>query len=264
MKGSIIASTVVACLVLLAGCGGSGGSGASNNAKLESLSLSEGILYPAFSPEITDYTVELPSETGTLTAIGRAVDAGAEVGGQSGKAVALSDGENTIAIDVTAEDGTTRKYDISAYRNYWTKWVDTSKGALDSDLSYTTATGSGESARIVENSANLMWSMVQYQCRMKAGVAYTVSFKIRSSRITDFLSVYQNDLHDNSQYSRSTLAASTTTDVSYTVTPPAGVSEAGAISFRAYPDDGTIPGGTGSGHVDACTLDVSNIKVERK
>ena len=53
----------------------------------------------------------------SITVTGIAADPSASVGGQSGQAVALSVGENTISLVVTAQDGVTQKtYTVTAHR----------------------------------------------------------------------------------------------------------------------------------------------------
>lgn len=78
----------------------------SNDASLASLTASEGTLSPEFDPEITSYTLELPSGTTSVTLTATPNDNKASVEG---------DGEITtlpadITITVTAEDGTTATY----------------------------------------------------------------------------------------------------------------------------------------------------------
>ncbi|MCR3922357.1 MAG: cadherin-like beta sandwich domain-containing protein [Firmicutes bacterium] len=86
----------------------------SNNASLESITLDNGILSPAFNVETTDYIVYLPFEITSITTSGKAVDAKAQ--SVRGETKVLSLDENETKITVTAEDGTTKTYKITAVR----------------------------------------------------------------------------------------------------------------------------------------------------
>jgi hypothetical protein len=219
----------------------------SNNANLSNLTVSQGTLSPAFTANTTN--VDLLSDVGSIVATGTKADSTATVGGNSGQTVALTTGNNSITITVTAQDGTTKSYLISVYRNGWDKWVDTSKGAVDTDLTFTT--GASESLTFVCQSANLNWSKVSYHIRMLPGVAYTVSYTAQSDRITDLLSTYENN---TAQYKRQTIPANTPTALTYPVTPLAGANESGEISFRPYPNLST-------GAVAACTISITNFTI---
>lgn len=105
---------------------GSGGGGAllSSNADLAALQLSNGSLSPAFDAEITDYLAEagflLPSVTviptvADLTAT-VTVNGAATSSGTASSPIALAEGTNTIHVDVTAEDGSTKHYTVMLTR----------------------------------------------------------------------------------------------------------------------------------------------------
>jgi formylglycine-generating enzyme required for sulfatase activity len=79
------------------------------NANLSGIELSSGTLSPAFSSGVTTYTVNAANSVASITITGLKEDANATVGGQSGQAVDLSLGANTITLSVTARDGTTKK-----------------------------------------------------------------------------------------------------------------------------------------------------------
>ena len=84
----------------------------SNNANLKSLTASTGTLYPAFDSAITDYTLEVSSNTTkvNITATKDHDKAKVEGGGE----ITLSSNPTNIVIKVTAEDGKSfRKYNIS-------------------------------------------------------------------------------------------------------------------------------------------------------
>lgn len=83
-----------------------------SNASLSSITINQGILSPAFSPDITEYIVYLPYESKTISAIGTAESVKAQGVIGSGE-VNLSLGENHIAVTGKAEDGTEKQYNIT-------------------------------------------------------------------------------------------------------------------------------------------------------
>ena len=87
------------------------------NVTLLSLTVSAGTLTPAFSPDVTDYSVDVPADAASITVTGVAAGTDASVGGASGVATELKGGANAISIVVTAADKTTTKtYTVSVYR----------------------------------------------------------------------------------------------------------------------------------------------------
>ncbi|WP_217593063.1 cadherin-like beta sandwich domain-containing protein [Cohnella sp. GbtcB17] len=86
----------------------------SSDTKLQSLSVSEGILEPEFSPSQHNYTVVVPHETDSIgiTAVSNSPAASVEGGGQH----ALHVGSNNLPVTVTAEDDTTATYLIVVER----------------------------------------------------------------------------------------------------------------------------------------------------
>lgn len=108
------------------GGNGSGGGGAllSSNADLAALQLSNGSLSPAFDAEITDYLAEagflLPSVTVTPTVADLTatvtVNGAATSSGTASSPIALAEGANTILVDVTAEDGSIKHYEVMLTR----------------------------------------------------------------------------------------------------------------------------------------------------
>lgn len=78
--------------------------------KLASLSLSQGKLSPEFSADTTSYKVELPADVEKVTINAKANDAKATVSGTGEKT--LKAGKNEYTIKVTAENGSTKSYDI--------------------------------------------------------------------------------------------------------------------------------------------------------
>lgn len=84
----------------------------SSNASLSAITLSTGVLSPAFSPDITEYVVYLPFEAASISASGIAADskAGEVLGGELYE---LAVGENKLIVTGNAEDGTKKEYTIS-------------------------------------------------------------------------------------------------------------------------------------------------------
>ena len=83
----------------------------SNNA-LSSLTVSAGTLTPAFDPAITEYTLSLPSRSDRLTITANPSDSRATVQGDGD--ISLQDGETSLSVVVTAENGDTKTYTVTA------------------------------------------------------------------------------------------------------------------------------------------------------
>ena len=83
----------------------------SNNA-LSSLTVSAGTLTPAFDPAVTEYTLSLPQGTEKLTLTATPSDSNATVQGDG--ELTLQEGENTLPLVVTAENGDTKTYTVTA------------------------------------------------------------------------------------------------------------------------------------------------------
>ncbi|MBI9107528.1 MAG: DUF5011 domain-containing protein [Spirochaetales bacterium] len=97
----------------------------SDDADLLTLELSDGHFEPAFSSSINQYSVSVSSITASVTLTPTSSDTGAKIiiggaevsSGVESAAIILTTGENTIAVVVTAEDGTTIKtYTITVTR----------------------------------------------------------------------------------------------------------------------------------------------------
>ncbi|MBD2843599.1 S-layer homology domain-containing protein [Paenibacillus sp. IB182496] len=96
----------------------------SDNANLGSLTLSRGSLSPAFDPDTTSYSVRVPHTVRELTVTADTASAeatvsiaGADAAAQTQSAVlTLRSGRNEAAIIVTAEDGTSRTYQLTLWR----------------------------------------------------------------------------------------------------------------------------------------------------
>ncbi|XP_073409888.1 putative membrane protein Bcell_0381 [Dendrobates tinctorius] len=84
-----------------------------NNCDLEKLSVSGVKLEPPFTPDITRYQAVVPSQVARISVDAWTSDSGATwtlLGGSGSRLVTLKDGLNPVVVDVTAEDGTTKKY----------------------------------------------------------------------------------------------------------------------------------------------------------
>lgn len=82
-----------------------------NNA-LSGLTVSAGTLTPAFDPAVTEYALSLPQGTEKITVTATPSDSKATVQGDG--EVTLQPGENKLAVTVTAENGDTKTYTITA------------------------------------------------------------------------------------------------------------------------------------------------------
>lgn len=88
-----------------------------SNADLSALGINEGTLQPAFSPAITAYTVIVGKKTVSATVTGTCANSSATLGGDNGKVVFLSYGENSFSIPVTSPDASTVKtYTVTVKR----------------------------------------------------------------------------------------------------------------------------------------------------
>lgn len=85
--------------------------GKSGNNALSTLTVSVGTLTPAFDPAVTEYTLSLPQGTEKLTLTATPSDSNATVQGDG--ELTLQEGENTLSLVVTAENGDTKTYTIT-------------------------------------------------------------------------------------------------------------------------------------------------------
>ena len=83
----------------------------SSNSALSSLTVSVGTLTPAFDPAVTEYTLSLPQGTEKLTLTATPSDSNATVQGDG--ELTLQEGENTLPLVVTAENGDTKTYTVT-------------------------------------------------------------------------------------------------------------------------------------------------------
>lgn len=86
--------------------------GKSGNNVLSALTVSAGTLTPAFDPAVTEYTLSLPQGTEKLTLTATPSDSNATVQGDG--ELTLRAGENTLPLVVTAENGDTKTYTVTA------------------------------------------------------------------------------------------------------------------------------------------------------
>lgn len=85
------------------------------NANLETLAIRQGTLTPEFDANITHYTVELAKEIEALEILAIPQSLSATVNVQGGQQLQI--GDNTITVEVTAENKmTTKKYEIIVHR----------------------------------------------------------------------------------------------------------------------------------------------------
>ena len=87
-----------------------------DSSDLSGLTLSSGTLSPAFSSAITSYTASVGKEVTSIDVTPTAAETdatitvnGSAVASGQAKATALNDGDNTIAVEVTAKNGMTKK-----------------------------------------------------------------------------------------------------------------------------------------------------------
>ena len=86
--------------------------GKSGNNALSALAVSAGTLTPAFDPAVTEYTLSLPQGTEKLTLTATPSDSKATIQGDG--ELTLQEGENTLPLVVTAENGDTKTYTVTA------------------------------------------------------------------------------------------------------------------------------------------------------
>lgn len=86
----------------------------SNNNNLNSLSISNVTLNPAFNSNITEYNSTVENLVSSVTVTAAVSDSKAKVSGTGN--VNLNVGENTIKVNVTAEDGSIKTYTVKITR----------------------------------------------------------------------------------------------------------------------------------------------------
>jgi hypothetical protein len=110
----------------------------SNNAFLKSLSTQEGNLKPTFNKNTTSYTVAVDNDVTRLNVIANVEDTLSKINiiGNTN----LKIGENTIQVIVTAQDGSSKIYKITAKR------ADGNNSSIESESSEESSTSSGLTA----------------------------------------------------------------------------------------------------------------------
>ena len=86
----------------------------SSNSKLESLEIAEGVITPEFSTSVKEYEISIPNEITKLSISAIADDSKATVKISGNEELEV--GDNTIEIQVTAEDGSKTTYTVLAKR----------------------------------------------------------------------------------------------------------------------------------------------------
>lgn len=86
----------------------------SNNSRLSTLKIAEGILTPEFDSKTNEYAINVPNEVTKLSIEAIAEDSKASIKIAGNEELQI--GDNIIQITVTAEDGTTNIYNIKATR----------------------------------------------------------------------------------------------------------------------------------------------------
>ncbi|MCI8655009.1 MAG: cadherin-like beta sandwich domain-containing protein [Clostridia bacterium] len=85
----------------------------SSDNRLSSIVVSSGNLSPTFEANISEYSVQLPSNATSITISAESIDNKARITGTG--EIKLDVGDNIIVISVIAENGLERKYTINAY-----------------------------------------------------------------------------------------------------------------------------------------------------
>ncbi len=84
----------------------------SKNNNLSSLGVEGATLSPSFSTSVTSYTVNLPANTEKIKVTGKKADSRATISGLG--EIEVEDGKNTIKVVVTAQNGSSKTYTITA------------------------------------------------------------------------------------------------------------------------------------------------------
>ena len=85
-----------------------------NDATLDSITVSEGILTPTFNKNTLNYTVNVDNDVTSIEILATATDSNATVTGTGTKQ--LNTGDNTVTIKVTSESGSENTYTINVVR----------------------------------------------------------------------------------------------------------------------------------------------------
>lgn len=86
----------------------------SKDSTLSALSVNEGTITPEFSKDVKEYALTIPYEISEINVTATPTDSKAKVAVEGNKD--LKEGENTVTVKVTAEDGSTSNYVIKVTR----------------------------------------------------------------------------------------------------------------------------------------------------
>lgn len=89
----------------------------STNADLSALTVSSGILTPAFTAATTAYTVSVFNSVTSITVTGTKADTNASIAYSPIQPSALNEGANAITVTVTAHSGVTKVYTVTVTRS---------------------------------------------------------------------------------------------------------------------------------------------------
>lgn len=102
----------------------------SSDATLRGLSVNPGTLSPAFSPSVTDYTIQVGNDVTDITVSGGVSDENAQITAASGFKN-LKEGENQAVITITAQDGSTLTYHFTITREGGAAEAETETGGKE-------------------------------------------------------------------------------------------------------------------------------------
>lgn len=122
MNESVLSGKAVLLMLALGvaiiGCSSAGSDkpDASAAANLSALSVSDGILAPAFDPSVTKYDVEVETSVKSITVSGAPAEKNATISESGTAARSLPIGETAIVLTVTAPDGSAKAYTVTVFR----------------------------------------------------------------------------------------------------------------------------------------------------
>ena len=175
-------------------------------------------LSPAFSPTVTAYTARVPhgatharltptaNDAGAAVKAGRGTDLSAVAGGGSSGAIALAVGDNALAVEVTAADGTVRTYAVTVAR------------------AGPPLTAAFEGAPPEHDGSGAFWLKVRFSEALGEGgvVPSPASFKVRAGQARKVERI-------EAGLWRVKVKPDAWRDVTVTLAPPAGCADEGAV-----------------------------------
>lgn len=140
--------------------GASEGKELSSDATLRMLTVSPGDMTPAFSPEVTEYTICVEKNVEDIAVSGGVTSDKAQITAASGFKN-LKIGTNQAVITVTAEDGSTRKYNFTILRGKEGEGEEEEDGEnqTEEDMQTETVMGDGMRVTIDETSYTIQTSV---------------------------------------------------------------------------------------------------------